>query len=169
MFIKARGNISAQAFATEGMSTRIRTSDRIIGHLLQTYAAHEQSLGELSEICALCRERTVFFVKLVLQAYRIKNTITAVRRWSRSASSAIRVTRCATRAWFGGEWGIREHTVFFVKFVLQAHRIKNTIIAVRWWSRWAARVTWCASRARFGGGWGIWAKRVEGGSRRPGG
>jgi hypothetical protein len=48
------------------MSTRIRTSDRIIGHLLHTYAALEQSLGELGKLCALCREHTVFFVEFVL-------------------------------------------------------------------------------------------------------
>ena len=32
MFFKANGDVSAQAFAAEGMSTRIRTNDKIIGN-----------------------------------------------------------------------------------------------------------------------------------------
>jgi hypothetical protein len=63
MFIEAHGDVSAQAFAAEQMSAGFRTSDRIIGHLFQTYAALEQSLGKL---CALRGERASFFVKFVL-------------------------------------------------------------------------------------------------------
>jgi hypothetical protein len=52
MFTKARCDMFAQAFAAEGMSTGIRTSDRVFGHLFQTYAAREQSLGGFGKLCA---------------------------------------------------------------------------------------------------------------------
>jgi hypothetical protein len=80
VFIKARGDVSAQAFATEGMSTRIRTSNRIIGHL-QTYAAHERSLARLGKLLALCRERAVqsSLIKSVLQ---VRITYGILSSWS---------------------------------------------------------------------------------------
>ena len=53
-------------------------SDRIIRHL-QTYAAHEKSLGGLCKLFALCRGHTVFVVEFALQAYLIRYTIIAVR------------------------------------------------------------------------------------------
>jgi hypothetical protein len=71
------------------MSTTIRTSDQIIGHLFQTYAAHEQLLGHLGgldKLCAMCGERIIFVVKFVLQARRMENTIesiVAARGWNR--------------------------------------------------------------------------------------
>jgi hypothetical protein len=78
MSIKARTDISTQAFAAEGMSTRIKTSDGKVGHLFQTYAAHEQSLGGLDKLCEVCGERSVFVGEFVLQGHRIRNIIVAI-------------------------------------------------------------------------------------------
>ena len=63
MFIKGRGDVSANVFAAEGMSTRIGMSERIVGHLFHTNAALEQLLGGLGKLGALCREYAVLLVK----------------------------------------------------------------------------------------------------------
>ena len=113
MFVDVRGDMTAQAFAAEGMSTRLRTSDRIIGHLFQTYAAYEQSLGELGKLCTLRGERAVFTVKFVLQAHRIQKvfgSIIVVRGWSRYAT---RDTKC-----FTGARAHQENMVLFLAFLV---------------------------------------------------
>ena len=66
MLLEASRNVSAHALPTEGVSTRVRASDRVLGHLFHAYSALEYRLDVLKKLDTLCGELAVFIVKLTL-------------------------------------------------------------------------------------------------------